>query len=42
MNKRVSAIIIKNNQILLIHRIKNDIEYFVLPGGAVEVGELFI
>jgi len=39
MNKRVSAIIIKNNQILLIHRIKNDIEYFVLPGGAVEVGE---
>lgn len=39
MNKRVSAIIIKNNQILLIHRIKNDIEYFVLPGGTVEVGE---
>lgn len=35
-NVRVSAIIIKNNKILLIHRKKNGEEYWVFPGGGVE------
>jgi len=38
-NKRVSAIIIKKEKILLIHRIKPGTEYFVLPGGSVEASE---
>ena len=33
---RVSAIIIKNNEILLMHRKKNGEEYWVFPGGGVE------
>ncbi|MFA6197715.1 MAG: NUDIX domain-containing protein [Patescibacteria group bacterium] len=36
---RASLIIINLNKILLIHRIKNDTEYFVFPGGSVEDGE---
>lgn len=36
---RVSAIIIKDNEILLIHRRKNGEEYWVFPGGGVEKGE---
>jgi len=36
---RVAAVIIKDNQILLMHRIKNGQEYFVFPGGGVEKGE---
>jgi 8-oxo-dGTP pyrophosphatase MutT (NUDIX family) len=36
---RAGVIIIQNNQILLIHRRKNGLEYFVLPGGGVEAGE---
>ncbi len=36
---RAGVIITKNNQILLIHRRKNGLEYFVLPGGGVEQGE---
>lgn len=37
--KRVRAIIIKNHSILLIHRIKIDTSYWVIPGGKVEYGE---
>lgn len=40
MNTRVSAIIINgNSEVLLMHRIKNNEEYFVLPGGGIENGE---
>lgn len=35
-NIRVSAIILKNNQILLMHRKKGGEEYWVFPGGGVE------
>lgn len=38
-NKRVSAIITKSKTILLIHRIKPNRNYFVLPGGSVEENE---
>lgn len=38
-NIRVSAIIIKNKKILLIHRIKKGDEYWVVVGGGVEEGE---
>lgn len=36
MNKRVRAIIIKDGNILLIHRIKNNHEYWAFPGGGLE------
>lgn len=36
---RASAIIIKKDKILLIHRKKEDKEYWVFPGGGVEEGE---
>lgn len=36
---RVSAIIVKEEKILLIHRKKLDKEYWVFPGGHVEAGE---
>jgi len=36
MSKRVRAIIIANGNLLLIHRIKSDQEYWVFPGGGVE------
>ena len=36
---RVAAVIIKDNKILLIHRIKNGQEYYVFPGGGVKEGE---
>ena len=39
MNQRAAAIIIDNRHVLLVHRLKNDQEYWVLPGGSVEVGE---
>lgn len=35
-NIRVSAIILRDNKILLIHRKKNGEEYWVFPGGGVE------
>lgn len=38
-NKRVSAIIIDSEKILLMHRIKSNNDYFVLPGGSVEENE---
>ena len=36
---RASAIIIKDNKILFIHRKKNGEEYWVFPGGGIEDGE---
>lgn len=36
---RASAIIIKDNKILLIHRRKEGKEYWVFPGGGIEEGE---
>lgn len=36
---RVAAIIIEDNKILLIHRIKNGQDYYVFPGGGVKEGE---
>lgn len=35
-NVRVSAIILRERKILLIHRIKNGEEYWVFPGGGME------
>ncbi len=40
MTTRVRAIIIKNNKILLLKRKKDNIVYWVLPGGQVENGEI--
>ena len=37
--QRARAIIIVNNKILLINRIKKDESYWVIPGGKVELGE---
>ncbi len=41
MSKRHSsrAIILKDERILLMHRIKNGNEYYVFPGGGIEKGE---
>jgi mutator protein MutT len=39
MRNRATAVIIKDNKILLIKRIKNGSEYFIFPGGGVEEGE---
>lgn len=36
MKKRVRAVIIQNESILLIHRVKAGVEYWVFPGGGVE------
>ena len=35
-NVRVSALVVNENKILLIHRFKNGDEYWVIPGGGVE------
>ncbi len=40
MGKRAVGIIIKNNKVLLIKRIKNSRRYFVFPGGGVKENEL--
>lgn len=39
MGRRAVAVIIKENQMLLMHRIKDEREYFVFPGGGVKDGE---
>lgn len=39
MNKRVRAIIFSSGNILLMHRRKPKEEYWVFPGGGVELGE---
>lgn len=36
---RVAGIVIKDNKLLVIHRIKKGKEYYVFPGGGVEKGE---
>lgn len=37
--ERHAAIVIKDGQILLIHRLKNNLEYYVFPGGHRRKGE---
>jgi 8-oxo-dGTP diphosphatase len=37
---RAGAVIIKDNKILLFHRFKNGREYWCLPGGGIEEGEI--
>ncbi len=37
--RRSSAVIIKDKKILLLHRIKNGQEYYILVGGSMEKGE---
>ena len=39
MKDRASGILIENGKLLLIHRIKNNDEYYVIPGGGIEEGE---
>jgi len=39
MNQAARVLIIKDDKILFIHRLKNGKEYYVLPGGAIEDGE---
>ena len=39
MPDRAAAILLKGPHILLIHRIKQGVEYYVFPGGHVEPGE---
>jgi 8-oxo-dGTP diphosphatase len=39
MNQRAAAITIEKQRVLLVHRIKEEREYWVLPGGSVELGE---
>lgn len=40
LNKdRASGVILKDNEVLLIHRIREGKEYWVLPGGGVEKNE---
>ncbi len=36
---RVTALVIKNDCILMMHRVNNGNEYWVLPGGGLEDGE---
>jgi len=36
---RATAVILKEGSLLLIHRIRDGKEYYVLPGGSVEEGE---
>lgn len=38
-NDRASAVIIENDKILLIHRLRDGREYWALPGGTVENNE---
>lgn len=38
-NKRVTAVIIQDCKLLLIHRFKDGSEYWTIPGGGVEEGE---
>lgn len=36
---RATALVVKNGNILLIHRLRDGEEYYVLPGGSIEEGE---
>lgn len=40
MRQRAVAVIVQNNKLLLIHRIKDDEKYYCLPGGGVEDTEI--
>ena len=39
MRDRGSAVLIENNQVALIKRLKNGATYYVFPGGGIEEGE---
>jgi 8-oxo-dGTP diphosphatase len=39
MRVRAVAIIIRENKVLVIHRQRDNLDYYVLPGGGVKVGE---
>ena len=39
ITERIRAIIINSDKILIINRVKGDDSYWVIPGGAVEIGE---
>ncbi|RWZ54531.1 NUDIX domain-containing protein [Halobacillus fulvus] len=39
MRDRGSAVLIENNKVVLIKRIKDDVTYYVFPGGGIEKGE---
>lgn len=39
MKDRAGGLLIENGKLLLIHRIKNNDEYFFIPGGGLEEGE---
>lgn len=39
LRKRATAVIINDNKILLIRRVKPGVEYFILPGGGVDENE---
>jgi 8-oxo-dGTP pyrophosphatase MutT (NUDIX family) len=39
MRKRVTLLIVDGDKILLIHRLRNGREYYIMPGGGVEEGE---
>jgi len=41
MRHRAAAIIIRNNQLLVIHRKKPGRDYYILPGGGLEPDESF-
>lgn len=41
-NKRVCALVKRDNKILIIHRFKHGDEYWVVPGGGVEEGETLV
>jgi 8-oxo-dGTP diphosphatase len=36
---RGSAVIIENNKVALIERVRNGVTYYVFPGGGIEIGE---
>ena len=41
LRNRASAVILKDDKILLIKRVKPEREYFIFPGGGVDMGESF-
>jgi len=41
MRNRAAAIILRNNQVLLMHRQKPGRDYYILPGGGVKLDESF-
>jgi 8-oxo-dGTP diphosphatase len=36
---RAAAIVLRGDAVLLVHRVKDDLEYYTLPGGSVEDDE---